>query len=424
MKVTANVATQKHRLASLMKTVESIAPQVDELRIYHAECTNCDYKWTKRFPNVSVHKGKDVGSAAKFHFVRPNEYYLTIDDDLIYPPDYVQKLIEGIKKYGGYVSFHGRKLLGFNRNYYNGHIFFHCINERLNDTDIDVPGTGVGGFDTNEFNPVDIAREDWRNMDDVAIGYECARQNVKVTLLAHPANWVQPQPEGDVGIYSIESQNPTRQNALADKILRIKRMNQKVSIIIPYKVDRGWLQEAVDSVYKQRFSGEIELIMSQSDELVSYNFNRGVEIASGDYIKYLCDDDILPVDSIQNSLIDIEDGLALCGNAINFFPDGHKTVQNATKPTFEQMIVNNQIHGGSLMYHKSIFEKHGLMNESLWTGEEYEFNLRLLKAGVEFKVSHHYLYLYRRHDQQKSLGKGIDQVARQKAISEIKNKYR
>ncbi len=53
-------------------------------------------------------------------------------------------------------------------------------------------------------------------------------------------------------------------------------MLPKVSIIIPYKIDRGYLNEAIESVKNQTYKGEIELILSQSNGSVSYNLNQGI----------------------------------------------------------------------------------------------------------------------------------------------------
>ena len=44
----------------------------------------------------------------------------------------------------------------------------------------------------------------------------------------------------------------------------------KVSVIIPYNKDRGWLNEAIESVNNQTHKN-IELILSQSDKRVIPN---------------------------------------------------------------------------------------------------------------------------------------------------------
>ena len=180
----------------------------------------------------------------------------------------------------------------------------------------------------------------------------------------------------------------------------------KVSIIIPYQKDRGYLQEAINSVHRQTYQ-DIELILSQSDRGVSYNLNRGIKKSTGDFIKYLCDDDMLTPNSITDSVNAMKGCDFIHGNAYNLFPNG------------------NKIHGGTLMYRRDVFERFGYFNESLWTGEEYEFNLRLLSQGASLGVSNRFLYYYRRHEQQKSLGnKEIEyRLRRAEEIERIKNMY-
>jgi GT2 family glycosyltransferase len=90
------------------------------------------------------------------------------------------------------------------------------------------------------------------------------------------------------------------------------------------------------------------------------------------------------------------------------------------------LLVNNSIHGGTLLYDRVVFERYGLFNESLWTGEEYEFNLRILSKGAKIGYCNKMLYLYRRHVGQKSIG-NMDpeyQAKRKDAIEDIKCMYK
>lgn len=197
----------------------------------------------------------------------------------------------------------------------------------------------------------------------------------------------------------------------------------KVSIIIPYNKDRGWLDEAVKSVEEQTYK-DIELIMYQSSKGVSYNLNRGIERSTGDFIKYLCDDDYLTPHSVQHSVDKILEGYDFIhGNELVLVDNEIQTQMPRKKnPSFESMILNNVIRGGTLMYKRECFNER-MFDESLDCGEEYDFNLYLLKNGFKLGYSPEYLYVYRRHDLQKSLGKGIDQEVRRKKIHAIKMKY-
>lgn len=199
----------------------------------------------------------------------------------------------------------------------------------------------------------------------------------------------------------------------------------KVTIIIPFHHDRGWLDEAIKSVKQQNYPGEIELLLSESTNSVGYNINRGIEIATGKYIKYLCDDDKLTFNSIWDSVRAIQGFDFIHGNAINKW-SGREEFQRPRKaiPSLDNMLENNVIHGGTLMYSKELFDKVGLFDESLDCAEEYEFNMRCLQKGMRLGYCNSTLYIYRRHDEQKSLGKQANQRIRSEKIEAIKNRFR
>lgn len=205
----------------------------------------------------------------------------------------------------------------------------------------------------------------------------------------------------------------------------------KVGIIIPYKEDRGWLNEAKESIARQTYAGEgnIKAVYSQSDDTAGYNFNKGIEALDDcDLIRYLCEDDRLTPSSIEDSVNyfktnpDID---FIHSNAINFWHGTkrrefhHPATEN---PTLEDMLTNNRIHGGTVVYRARCFDNSNVMNEELWTGEEYEFNMRLLKQGFKLGYMDEITYLYRRHSKQKSLGNPTReyQEKRKKEIEKIR----
>jgi len=201
----------------------------------------------------------------------------------------------------------------------------------------------------------------------------------------------------------------------------------KVSIIIPYVKDRGYLDEAIQSVKDQTYKGEIELILSQSDGRVGFNINRGIEASTGDYVKYLCDDDLLTPNCIADSVIGMDWFDFIHGNAIDFYEDGRVQDHRAKikHPTLRDMLLFNQIHGGTLMYRRDVFERFGMWDEELWTGEEYDYNMMLLSNGAKIGYVGSNLYKYRRHSEQKSIGilEGEYQFKRTHAKELIKKRY-
>ncbi len=214
-----------------------------------------------------------------------------------------------------------------------------------------------------------------------------------------------------------------------------------VSIIIYYDVDRGWLNEAIRSVRQQKYDGKIELILSTGNGSASANLNEGIKKAKGEYLRYLSEDDLLPQYSIHCSVLQFKENNAdfIHGKAINFFgypviyDDGHisfsgrvdKQEPKLRYPTLEDLTERNVIHGGTVMYKTSLLQSFNKpFDEDLTCAEEYDLNMKLLKNGATLDYCNEVLYFYRRHDKQKSLGKGIDQIERAKKIQEIIGRYK
>jgi glycosyltransferase involved in cell wall biosynthesis len=197
-----------------------------------------------------------------------------------------------------------------------------------------------------------------------------------------------------------------------------------VSIIIPFKSDRGWLKDAVKSAKLQRYK-HIEIVKSQSLGTLAENFNAGVRKAKGEFICYLCDDDLLTPNSIEDrvKLFNYAEFDFVHGNAINCRPDGDELlfVPRMKEPTVGDMIIKNVLHGGTVMYRREVFENYGYFDEKLTNGEEYEFNLRLLAHGAKIGYVNSILYKYRYHNEQKSLFG--DKEKRRRQLEKIKARY-
>ena len=206
----------------------------------------------------------------------------------------------------------------------------------------------------------------------------------------------------------------------------------KISIIIPYQKDRGYLSEAVESAHEAIKFAEVEgeVILSQSDKGVSYNLNRGIERAKGEFITYLCDDDLLPPEAIKHTLDGMRGYDFIHGNANCIYEDNftykepriRKWKPEIRRPRLADMLLSNCIHGGTVTYRADLTEGEWF-DEELWTGEEYDFNLWLLSEGKTIGYIDATLYTYRHHATQKSK-QSNNQRERRIAIDAIKDKYR
>jgi len=186
--LSANLATYAARVGLMRPTLESLVGQFDLLRVWLNDCEPPG--WADEFPRVVWHRGPDRTDAGKFGFIpQGGEYYCTCDDDIIYPPDYAERIREECDAVGPVVSFHGRYFDRFPiRSIYKGHTRAHrCTwaGERL---PLTIPGSGVACIDTNRVR-LDIA-DDPPKMADVHLAIACHKAGVVPMLGRHPKGWI------------------------------------------------------------------------------------------------------------------------------------------------------------------------------------------------------------------------------------------
>jgi len=200
----------------------------------------------------------------------------------------------------------------------------------------------------------------------------------------------------DAGISSMALQwvsDYIRQESVEDKV--------KVTVIISYKEDRGWLTEAINSVPK-----DVQLILSQGEDNWSVDFNKALPLVKGKYVKYLHEDDMLSEGGIEAAIQAIESqGVDFIhGDVIELDQETGKQLYwkpQKAKPTLLDLLRNNTMHSASMMYRREVFEKLGGFDSEINSCEDYEFNLRCLHAGFKVGYCSSILAIYRRHSSQK-----------------------
>lgn len=193
-----------------------------------------------------------------------------------------------------------------------------------------------------------------------------------------------------------------------------------VSVIIPYNKDRGFWTEAVKSIWEQTYK-EWEIEDSRSKNNCAYNINRGLERAKGEYVKILAEDDLLTPDCLEILVKGIQGYDFVYGDGENFGDlDGWPERYYDKTVTLESMLESNGINGGGVLYRTDMLREVGGWDESLWTAEEYDLHLKLLKAGYKHKHVPEVVYRYRRWEGNKS---GKNRKERQELIKKIKQRY-
>lgn len=173
-----------------------------------------------------------------------------------------------------------------------------------------------------------------------------------------------------------------------------------ISVIVPYKEDRGHLWLCLKSIKEQTYQS-FELIEAHGPGTLPQNFNEGLRRAKGKFIKMVQDDDWLPPDSLRFLLFGIGTAPWVVGNVMQMCskPYMHKPPYL----DFASQVRHYDMHMGSTMYRKDVLEEIGGMDETLETGEEYDMHLKLLQEGFDPAYIDKHVYNYRMWDGGKSV---------------------
>lgn len=165
------IAAIPDREYALKLVVASLINQVDRIGVYLNG-------WDK-VPEFLIHEkiivagmgAEDLGDVGKFYWVNDHDgIYFSCDDDLIYPPDYIDRMVSRLEyyRYMAAVGWHGSLLKEPFVDYYKPHSrrVFVFSAHRPHDTPVHILGTGCCAFHTKIF-PVKLEDFPTPNMADI-----------------------------------------------------------------------------------------------------------------------------------------------------------------------------------------------------------------------------------------------------------------
>ena len=188
--VIAGMATISNREDSMIDAALSIVNQVDHLHIYLNDYKDIPDVKTDRitFHNAPV---GDLGDSGKFYGKQyPHESYFSIDDDLIYPSDYVEVTLNHLKVYP-IISYHGRVMKpALIQTYYGNGLqqSYHMGSNIDNFYPVHIGGTGVMAQRKNNFSYLDCKEP---NMSDIWFGLYAQYNKMPIVVAPHSKEWIQ-----------------------------------------------------------------------------------------------------------------------------------------------------------------------------------------------------------------------------------------
>lgn len=200
-----SLATIPERINNLDIIIPSILNQCDLLYVNLVNYTTIPSILNNN--KIKINQFTNVGSEIRFYNyneINNKSYYLTIDDDILYPDNYSDIMISSMKKYNNeaLMCVHGSVIdKKLNRNYYlRNRQVLHFTSNLSNDTIVMIPGVGTSCF-YKENMSIDLDNYTQKNMSDVFTGCFLAEQNVSRISVKRPKNWLMPLNEYNKRIF-------------------------------------------------------------------------------------------------------------------------------------------------------------------------------------------------------------------------------
>lgn len=191
------MATFPGRFSLIKPVIESISPQLDHLYIYVNETAE-GFPDVSHLGNVTVLDGRDhMGDLSANGKIYPIRYIrdsiiLTLDDDFVYPPDYVSTYVDLLEKFNGkcLVTTHGGILSPKVDWYYERTLVMASTQGVPRMQLCSLVGSGTSGFDQKAFdlNPEDFMSE---IMVDLRMSIMARMQGLPIWIVPRPAGWLE-----------------------------------------------------------------------------------------------------------------------------------------------------------------------------------------------------------------------------------------
>lgn len=200
-KIVASISCIKHRRHNLHNVLRSVLPQCDSV-ILHIDFSPMQYE----LPNtnnliVFVHDSQTSEIRTVDAALNTDAYYFMIDDDIIYPSNYMNTMVNMLDAYNNVpiLCVHG-SIINFKKddNWYRNRIVFHFASGLYEPQIINVPGAGTSCFYTGSFVPEKYTN---LNMTDIQIARQAKMTNTPILCINRPAYWLNPINDSGECIY-------------------------------------------------------------------------------------------------------------------------------------------------------------------------------------------------------------------------------
>jgi hypothetical protein len=190
--VTVSITTLPDRVSHLRRSFESIYPQADRVNVYLDGHTETPAFLRRPGVHVEHSNGAARSGNNKFRWgEQVNGYHVYADDDLIYPEDYVEKIVTAIERYdrAAVVGVLGIILRFPLESYAKNRVPLTLPMPLPWDARVHVLGTGTMAHHTDTIR-FTLADYPTRDMADVWSAIKAKRSGIPMFAIARPPYWL------------------------------------------------------------------------------------------------------------------------------------------------------------------------------------------------------------------------------------------
>ena len=199
--IIAGMATIASRTHLVKQAIASLLPQIDKLYITLNGYTEVPSFVKRDKIEYRLDPKNSLADNAKLLGVDNGPcYYLTVDDDIIYPKNYASEMVKGIERHDrrAVIGVHGIIYKQPLLKYPNDRIVFGALKGLDRDRRVHAVGTGTAAFSIPEvpYTTADIPSQ--TRMIDVHLAGWCNKNGIEVYTISRPAGWLKMLDNGDI----------------------------------------------------------------------------------------------------------------------------------------------------------------------------------------------------------------------------------
>jgi hypothetical protein len=285
----ASVKAREEQLKIVLKRIYDKVDEIDLVLNWYEEVPDWIKDKSKIFAYVNPNNKNAHDEIWNYSCENFNGYIFICDDDLYYPDDYFEKLIDAIERHDRkcVITAHGSNIIRPVKDYFSCRTTYGFSDWMHRDIFVDMAGVGCTAFHSSTIKPT---LQDFPILycRDLWFSILCVKKNIKIVSLQRPAEWIRAlQTSGDT-VYEI-SQNNKKLKTLKDRILKEqllpllfcdKSCNEYVCIT-DYDFDKRLLDKSLKTLNNVNYRSNVVIFSNKQNKYIhtieGENFNKPIE---------------------------------------------------------------------------------------------------------------------------------------------------